>query len=156
MQAGSLSLILGAARMSNTYALLLLLAGVSVGLFNLMKIIETKNNTRNLVVNVNKDGKDIPARYKRMMIENEFWPMTVGVNLYLLLFSVSFLCLPGVLYSDKVPFSWWTIPPCLLAAFLGFYAMYIDLTVSFEERKLMRNVVDQAEVSEADRHGDRI
>jgi hypothetical protein len=137
--------------MTNNEALLTALGAVSIGMFNMMKIVEVKNGVRNTVMNVSKDGKDIPSYLKEMMVRNEFKPMTIGVDIYLLVFSIALLSIPHLSSSDGSggP-SWWLYPTCYLASALGCYALYVDATISFREYHFMLRFIDK----ERDQRGD--
>jgi hypothetical protein len=136
--------------MTNIYALTLLLGAVSVGMFNMMKIVEMKNAVRNLVLNITKEGKEIAPDLKLLMINNEFRPMTIGVCLYLLLFAVACFSVPLLLQID-IPdkFSPAIWPASVLAGCLGGYALYVDATLSYGEIKRMKKAVAK-ELADAD------
>lgn len=125
--------------MNELTAVLAAMAAVFGGLFNVMKIVDTKNAIRDRVLDMH-DGRLLTQEQKNVLLSNDFRPMAVGLQFFLFVFAVGFLGLP-FLVEGKVHWLTWLF--CWSAAALCVFAMGVDIWASRDEVKRMRDAISK-------------
>lgn len=124
--------------MDELTATLLALAAVWGGMFNVMKIVEMKNGIRDRVLDMH-DGKKLSKENKELLIWNDFVPISIGLNIFLFVFTVGFLAIPFLVPGGA---RWPTWVVCICAASLSLFAMAIDIRASRTECRRMRDYIN--------------
>lgn len=117
---------------------LVVMTAVVAGMFNMMKIVEMKNNARNIVLDIAKDGKDVSKEHKRMLMTNDYLPMGIGIWIFLFIFAGSFAAIPIVFKLKNEALHWPEQCVCYGAAVFCLFAMVVDIVSTVTEWSFMK------------------
>lgn len=117
---------------------LVVLGAVWAAMFNVIKIVEMKNGIRNLVLDIDEKGKGISRDKKMLLIYSDFVPLSIGIFLFLLVFSGGLATIPSIYEDKKQPLSFYETAGCYATTLFTWFAMAVDLFASILEYRKMR------------------
>jgi hypothetical protein len=124
--------------------LMLVVAATWGGMYNVMKIVETKNDVRNRVLGI-KDSLVISSKHMRMLRRNDYVPLGIGIWLFLSVFSLAIFFAPRVTSPNP---GWRLVYSCYAIAGFGMFAMLVDIWATFEEWFVMDKHIKETERKE--------
>lgn len=76
---------------------LVVLGATVLGMFNSIQVAEMINKKRDLILDIDKDGRDLTIGQKEMVLYSDYIPLSVGLILFLAVYSAAFYLLPQIL-----------------------------------------------------------
>ena len=76
---------------------LVVLGATVLGMYNCIQIVELMNKKRDLVLDINKDGKLLTKDQKKLLLWNDYAPLMGGVLIFPGIYTAAFYELPGIL-----------------------------------------------------------
>lgn len=129
--------------MDKITVILVVLGATWGAMFNVMKTIEMKNGIRNLVLDIDRDGKELSKDKKLLLLTYDYIPLWVGVFLFLLIFSGGLASIPFVYWAKKgdLDLSCLEALGCFGAAGFSAFAMIVDFVAGRSEIATMREYI---------------
>ena len=110
------------------------LVALAVGMFNTIKIVELKNQKRDLVLNIAREGFHLTPCRRKLLLERDYIPLSQGVGFVPFILTVFLACLP--IADEKRGLLEWGL--CGSCAAFSLFALVTDIRHSFGEVREMR------------------
>ncbi|MGZ8900905.1 MAG: hypothetical protein ACXW3Z_12485 [Limisphaerales bacterium] len=115
------------------------------GVFNVMKIVEMKNGLRNLVLDIDEKGLRLARDQKKILVWNDYFPIAIGVWIFLFVFAGGLFAIPSSFHLQKAPLNWADIAVCYGASFFCIFALLVDVVCSVREMtKMLSKIATQS------------
>jgi hypothetical protein len=127
----------------NDTTLLLIVFGATWGaMFQVMKIVEMQNSKRDLILDIDEKGVRLTPEQKNLLLWSDFFPVWLGLILFLLFFSGGFAAFPTVLREKAVTVTTLESMTCYGAATFAAFATLVEIIAGFIEMKRMREFIN--------------
>ena len=112
-----------------------------MGMFNIIKIVEIKNQKRDLVLNISREGFHLTPCRRKLLLKRDYIPLSQGVWFALALLALFLGTLPLAL-DGKQGLAEWSV--CAGCAGFALFALATDIYQSIAEIREMRAYIKKA------------